>query len=314
MRPLKVGIELPLAPNKGRAGTPRWTDLRAMAQRAEALGFDSVWVEDHLVFRHPDQPTQGVWEGWTLLAAIAAATARVEIGPLVACASFRNPALLAKMADTLDEIAGGRLILGLGAGWHEPEYRAFGLPFDHRVGRFEEALAIVSGLLRDGRVDFAGRYFTARDCELAPRGPRRRGPPILIGSTGERMLDLAARHADAWNAYFSHTGNRAAGVAPLRARVDAACRAVGRDPATLERTAAVFVDMAPGRPREFPRPAHWTFDALTGDAARLAAELDAYAREGIGHVILWLEPNTVESLEAFAPVLAALDRAGRGAR
>jgi alkanesulfonate monooxygenase SsuD/methylene tetrahydromethanopterin reductase-like flavin-dependent oxidoreductase (luciferase family) len=305
-----VGVELPIARDKGRAGTPRWTDVRAMAVRAEAIGFDSVWVEDHLLFRHPDQPTQGVWEGWTLLAAIAAATARVEIGPLVACASFRNPALLAKMADTLDEVAGGRLILGLGAGWHEPEYRAFGLPFDHRVSRFAEALTIVGGLLREGHVDFAGRYFTARDCELAPRGPRRRGPPILLGTTGDRMLALAARHADAWNCYFSHTGNRAAGVGPLQAKVDGACRAAGRDPASLARTAAVFVDMAPGRPRDFPRPAHWTFDAVTGDTARLAAELGAYAREGIGHVILWLEPNTVESLEAFAPVLAALDRAG----
>lgn len=306
-RPLKVGVEVTIATDKGRPGTPRWTDIARMARRAEEVGFDSVWVEDHLLFRHEGRPTQGVWEGWTLLAAIAAVTARVEIAPLVSCASFRNPALLAKMAATVEEIAGGRLILGLGAGWHAPEYRAFGFPFDHRVSRFEEALQIIRGLLRDGHVDFDGRFYRARDCELSPRGPRPGGPPILIGSIGERMLGLAARHADLWNAYFSHTQNSPAHVAPLRERVDVACRAVGRDPATLGRTAAVLVDMRAGTaPLELPP--HWTFEPLRGDADRLAEELRAYAAEGIGHAVLWPEPNTVESLEAFAPVLARLDR------
>jgi probable F420-dependent oxidoreductase len=300
-------VELPIAQDKGRAGTPRWADIRLMARRAEELGFDSVWVEDHLLFRHDGGPAQGVWEGWALLAAIAAVTSRVEIGPLVSCVSFRHPAVLAKQADTIDEISGGRLVLGLGAGWHAAEYEAFGLPFDHRVGRFEEALRIVHALLREGHVDFDGRYHRLRGCELRPRGPRPAGPPILIGSIGERMLGLLARYGDAWNAYFTHTGNQPAGVAPLRARVDAACREAGRDPATVARTAAVFVDMAPGRRASPPLPAHWTFAPLAGSPERLAAELHAYAQEGIGHVQLWLEPNTLESLEAFAPVLALLD-------
>ena len=307
-RPLKVGIELPVAQDKGRAGTPRWADIRLMACRAEEVGFDSVWVEDHLIFHHAEQAPQGVWEGWTLLAAIAAATSRVEIGPLVSCVSFRNPALLAKMADGVDEISGGRLVLGLGAGWHEPEYRAFGMPFDHRVGRFEEALAIVLGLLRHGHVDLQGRFFQARDCELRPRGPRPAGPPILIGSIGERMLALTARHADLWNAYFTHTENRPEGVKPLRERVDAACRAAGRDPASLARTVAVFVQMAPAPAASRSRAPHWAFDPVSGDADTLAEELRRYARQGVGHVQLWLEPNTLESIEAFAPVLARLDR------
>ena len=306
-RPLKVGVELPIAVDKGRHGTPRWSDIAEMARRAEAIGFDSVWIEDHLLFRHDGRRSQGVWEGWAIISAVAAVTARVEIGPLVSCMSFRNPAYLAKLADTVEEISGGRLILGIGAGWHEPEYRAFGFPFDHRVSRFEEGLRIVHGLLRHGRVDFVGRYHEARDCELQPRGPRPGGPPILIGSVGSRMLALLARYGDLWNAYFSHTKNQPGGVAPLRDQVDAACRAAGRDPATVGRTAAVFVDMAPGRRASPPLPAHWNFPPLAGPPERLAAELRAYAAEGIGHVQLWLEPNTLESLEAFAPVLELLD-------
>ena len=307
-RPLKVGVELPIAVDKGRHGTPRWVDVSRMARQAEEIGFDSVWIEDHLVFRHAGRPAQGVWEGWAIIAAIAAVTSRVEIGPLVSCMSFRNPAYLAKLADTVEEISGGRLILGIGAGWHEPEYRAFGFPFDHRVSRFEEGLRIVHGLLRHGRVDFVGRYHEARECELQPRGPRPGGPPILIGSIGERMLALLARYGDLWNAYFSHTKNRPDGVPPLRERVDAACREAGRDPATLGRTAAVFVDMAPGRRASPPVPAHWVFTPLAGSPEHIAEELRAYAREGVGHVQLWLEPNTLESLEAFAPVLELLDR------
>jgi alkanesulfonate monooxygenase SsuD/methylene tetrahydromethanopterin reductase-like flavin-dependent oxidoreductase (luciferase family) len=301
-------VELPIAVDKGRHGVPRWTDVRQMARHAEQVGFDSVWIEDHLLFRPEGRAAQGVWEGWAVIAAIAAVTSRVEIGPLVSCMSFRNPAHLAKLADTVEEISGGRLILGIGAGWHEAEYRAFGYPFDHRVSRFEEGLRIVHGLLRQGKVDFVGRFHEARECELRPRGPRPEGPPILIGSIGARMLGLLAQYADLWNAYFTHTKNRPAGVAPLRDRVDAACREAGRDPATLGRTAAVFVDMAPGRVASPPLPAHWSFGPLAGPPERLAEELRAYAREGIGHVQLWLEPNTVESLDAFAPVLELLDR------
>jgi alkanesulfonate monooxygenase SsuD/methylene tetrahydromethanopterin reductase-like flavin-dependent oxidoreductase (luciferase family) len=307
-RPLKVGVELPIAVDKGRHGTPRWPDVSLMARRAEEVGFDSVWIEDHLLFRHAGQPDQGVWEGWAIIAAVAAVTSRVEIGPLVSCMSFRNPAYLAKLADTIEEISGGRLILGLGAGWHESEYRAFGFPFDHRVSRFEEGLRIVHGLLRNGKVDFAGRYYEARECVLEPRGPRPGGPPILIGSTGERMLGLLARYGDLWNVYFTPTKNRPSGIPPLRDRVDAACRQAGRDPGTIGRTAAVFVDMAPGHRASPPLPPHWTFEPLAGSPERLAEELHAYAREGIGHVQLWLEPNTLESIEAFAPVLELLDR------
>jgi len=308
-RPLKVGIELPIAENKGRAGTPRWSDISLMARRAEEAGFDSVWVEDHLLFRHEGQPVQGVWYGWSLLAAIAAVTERVEIGPLVSCVSFRNPALTAKIADTIDEISGGRVVLGLGAGWHEPEYRAFDYPFDHRVSRFEEALTIIHGLLKRGEIDFEGQYYSARECELRPRGPRPEGPPIMIGSVSPRMLGLVARYADLWNVYFSTTRNSPDGVPPLREKVDAACLEAGRDPATLGRTVAAYVDFqeTPGGPQSFNGSGS---PALTGTPEEIAAGLRAYHDEGIEHIQVHVLPMTAAGIEKFAPVLEVLDGMG----
>jgi len=280
--------------------SPRWSDIAAMARATEAVGFDSLWVSDHLLYRFERKDPRGIWECWSLLAALAAVTARVEIGPLVSCTSFRNPALLAKIADTVDEISNGRLILGLGAGWHRPEYDAFGYPFDHRVGRFEEALTIISSLLRTGHVDFAGTYYQARDCELRPRGPRPAGPPIMIGTTGTRMLRLTARHADLWNAWGQHDPTA---IPPLRETVDAACRAEDRDPTTLGRTVSVLIDLPSraGRPREQP-------PFLTGEPEELAQTLRDLARQGISHVQIVLDPNTVSGIEALAPMLAALDR------
>jgi probable F420-dependent oxidoreductase len=300
-RPLRVGIQLPEVERE-----VRWPELRSMARAAEQAGFDSVWVGDHLLYRDDELPPRGPWEAWSVLAALAAVTERVQLGPLVASASFHNPAMLAKKAATVDEISGGRLILGLGAGWNETEYRAFGYPFDHRVDRFEEALTIITGLLREGAVDFAGRYHQARDCLLLPRGPRPQGPPIMIGTTGPRMLQLAAAHADAWNAWFSWYGNTPEGLAALREKVDEACAAVGRDPATLERTVAVLVQVGEGEllrrggRYETPPP-------LRGSAVELAAELRRFASEGISHVQIVADPITVESIESLAGMLEALD-------
>ena len=307
-RPLKVGFFVSAMAGGMRDGALRWADLRMMARRAEEIGFDSFWIPDHLIFRLEGQPTHGPWEGWSLIAALAASTRRLEIGSLVACTGFRNPALLAEMADTVDEVSNGRLILGLGAGWHAPEYRAFGYPFDHRVSRFEEALTIVRGLLREGHVDFDGTYYRARDCELRPRGPRPQGPPILIGAlaSGPRMLSLAARHADLWNGWLMPGRSHADEIAPLRAAVDAACVAAGRDPTTLERTVGVLVDQRPlaGRTSDAsnePQP-------LTGSAEELAASLRRFAHEGISHLQVIPTVDGLAGVEAFAPVLEILDR------
>ena len=309
-RPLKVGLFLPFTERMMDGATPRWADLLALARRAEEVGLDSLWLGDHLLVRGDE--TIGAWEGWSLLAALAAATRRVTLGPLVACTGFRSPALLAKMADTLDEISGGRLVLGLGAGYIESEYRAFGYPYDQRVSRFAEALTIITTLLRAGRIDFVGRYYQARECELRPRGPRPTGPPILVGAlgSGERMLRLTAEHVDAWNGWLVHGRNRPAAVPALRASVDAACRAVGREPATLERTVTIAVNPTGGdeSAHTFPRG----IVPLTGAPGVLAATLRSFAREGIAHIQLVLRPCTLASIEALAPVLDDLDR-GSGA-
>jgi probable F420-dependent oxidoreductase len=306
-RPLRVGIQLPEVERE-----VRWPEYVTMARVAEDVGFDSIWVGDHLLYRYADGSTRAPWEAWTLLAGLAAATTRVSIGPLVACTAFHEPAILAKQAATVDEISGGRLILGLGAGWNETEFRAFGAPFDHRIARFEEAFTIIRTLLRDGAVDFDGTYYQARDCELLPRSGRAGGPPLLIGSIGERMLRIAAPHVDAWNAWYADTRNRPDGVPALRERVDAACRDMGRDPAEIERTVAVHVRLPGGTGRVMgDTSAVHAVLPLEGSAEQIAAGLHAYARDGIGHVQLVIDPITLESIEALGPVLEALDGSGR---
>jgi probable F420-dependent oxidoreductase len=301
-RPLKVGIQLPEVERD-----VRWAELLDMTRAVEDLGFDSVWVGEHLLYRWPDRPARGPWEAWALLAAIAASTSRIELGPLVACTNFHNPALLAKQAATIDELSGGRFVLGLGAGWNETEFRAYGYPFDHRVERFEEAFTIIRSLLRDGAVDFDGHWYQARDCELLPRGPRPAGPPLMIGSKGPRMLRATMAHADAWNAWYNDTGNAVSGVAPLRALVDDACREVGREPGDVERTVAVLVRTPGGAGRLQGDPAQGRLPPVSGEPEPLGEALRAYAGEGISHVQLVLDPITLESIRAVAPALAILD-------
>jgi alkanesulfonate monooxygenase SsuD/methylene tetrahydromethanopterin reductase-like flavin-dependent oxidoreductase (luciferase family) len=304
MRPTKVGIFLTPWIEGSDGGVPRWVDVLRRARFAEAAGFDSIWVSDHLLIRPEPGEAIGGWEGWSQIAALAAAVPRVEIGALVICALWRNPALLAKMADTVDEISGGRLILGLGAGWHEPEFRAFGYPFDRRLARFEEALQIIAPLLREGQVDFAGEFSQARACELRPRGPRPDGPAIMIGALANRprMLRLVVEHADIWNAWLPWRDNAPAAIPPLRAAVNAACEAAGRDPATLRRSVSVQIDYPDAEPNRDPeaRP-------LSGTPEELAEAMRGFACEGIEHVQVVLNPNTLASYERFAPVLGLLD-------
>jgi len=302
-RPLKVGIQLPEVERE-----VRWPELLDMTRAIEDLGFDSVWVGEHLLYRWEGLPARGPWEAWTLLAAIAASTTRIELGPLVACTNFHNPALLAKQAATIDELSGGRFVLGLGAGWNETEFRAFGYPFDHRIDRFEEAFTIIRTLLREGAIDFDGRWYQARDCELIPRGPRPEGPPIMIGSKGPRMLRATMAHADSWNVWFTDIRNRPDGVPPLRAAVDEACRDVGRDPAGVERTVALLVRLAGGSGRLQGDTVKDLIAPITGTPAQMAETLRAFAREGIAHVQLVLDPITIDSIRALAPVLSELDR------
>jgi alkanesulfonate monooxygenase SsuD/methylene tetrahydromethanopterin reductase-like flavin-dependent oxidoreductase (luciferase family) len=318
VRPLKVGLHLPHWEGGIDGVTPRWADLLALARQAEAVGFDSLWVADHSWTSEPefyegigrpvppevaDIPPGGLWEGWTLLTALAVATSRVELGMLVACTGFRNPALLAKMADTLDEISDGRLILGLGAGDSMFEHRAMGYPTDHLVSRFEEALTIIRRLLREGKLDFTGTYYRVDGFELRPRGPRSNGPPILIGTLANRprMLRLVAQHADIWNGWVAYERNHADVVAPMRERVDAACHLHGRDPDTLERSLTIQIAQ-PGQ--QVPGS-----DPMIGSPQELAAALRAVADEGIGHIQIFLMPTTPATVDSFGEVLELLNQA-----
>ncbi len=303
-RSFKVGVLLPTIEGGMARETPRWPDLLAMAQTAEAIGFDSIWIVDHFYYQMPRREKQaGVWECWSFLSALAAVTKRVELGTLVLCTGFRNPALLAKMADAVEEISNGRLILGIGAGWNEYEYKAFGYPFDHRVSRFEEALTIIHGLLKHGQVDFVGKYHEARECELLPRGgPRPEGPPIMIGSSAPRMLGLTAKYADQWNIF--HTSPET--LAERRALVDAACQAAGRDPATLTRTASVRVNVLGRTSRQGAAT-----PPLEGTNEQIAEGILALVREGASHIQIIPDPSTLAGIEALAPVLELLDRAAQ---
>ena len=303
IRPLKVGIQLPEVER-----TVRWPELAEMARTAEAIGLDSLWVGDHLIYRGRGPEPVGPWEAWSQLAALAAITTRIELGPLVAATSFHNPAMLAVKAAAVDEISGGRLILGLGAGWNEAEYRAFGFPFDRRVSRFEEAFTIIRRLLREGHVDLPGQFYAVSDLPLLPPPSRPGGPPLMVGSIGPRMLEITLPHVDAWNAYFVWFGNTVEGYLPIRDRVDAACRAVGREPSEVERTLALLVAFpgAVGRPAgDDPEPDP---DPIPGgDPQALADTLRAFAAAGVSHVQLVLDPITVETIAALEPMLAALD-------
>jgi alkanesulfonate monooxygenase SsuD/methylene tetrahydromethanopterin reductase-like flavin-dependent oxidoreductase (luciferase family) len=302
IRPLKVGINMPTTEGSFAGKMARWADLLAFAERAEALGFDSLWIPDHLLLKWQEQ-MHGTWECWSLLAALAAVTHRIELGSLVSSTTFRSPALLAKMADTVDEISGGRLILGLGAGWDGPEDLAFGAPSDHRVARFEEALQIIVPLLRTGHVDFEGQYYQARDCELLPRGPRPGGLPILIGAKGPRMLRLAATYADLWNAEGPMRSPEQ--FIPLRESFNAACAAVGRDPATPGCSASVVINLPTGQSDQHSS-AQWKQPEPVSPE-EVAETLRGYARESLGHVQVWLTPSTISSLEWFKAVLDLLD-------
>jgi alkanesulfonate monooxygenase SsuD/methylene tetrahydromethanopterin reductase-like flavin-dependent oxidoreductase (luciferase family) len=277
---VKIGVLLPTTePDQGPIA--RYREIRASALEAERAGFDAIWIVDHLLYEWEGQPRHGVWEAWTLVAALAEATNRVEIGTLVLCTAFRNPALLAKMVDAAEEVSEGRLILGLGAGWHEPEFTAFNYPFDHRVSRFEDALRINAPLVRTGAADYRGQFAQAVNCESLPRGPRPAGPPILVGAAGPRMLRLTAEIADAWNTCWL---GRASELPERVARMHGACAEVGRDPATLDVTVGQIARFADLTPEVAPDGGSERFTFAGPE--ELAAEWRAFADQNVGHLIV----------------------------
>ena len=300
-RSMSIGFMMPISERHTFGATPRFRDIVEMARVAEDAGYDTVWIADHLIVRleHEGNVARGVWEGWTTLAALAASTSKINIGMLVSCAGWRNPGIVAKMAENVDEISDGRLILGLGAGWHEPDYTMFGLPFDHRVSRFEDAIRIIAPLLKQGTVDYRGDYFQANDAVNAPRGPRAAegGPPILIGTKGPRMLRLTAEFADAWN---SDWVKEPSDLAPMLELVDKAMTEFGRDPKTLIRTTSSNIAM-PGYLGIRPNP-------ITGTAEQIAEAVAGFRDLGMRHHVAGLDPCTPTSLEQYGRVIEILDR------
>lgn len=290
---MKIGIILDTVEGSLEGRTPTFRDLREMAQVAERVGLDSLWLADHLLYRFPGQDESAPWEALTMLSALAAVTTRITLGSLVVCTSFRPPAMLAKMADALDEVSGGRFILGLGAGWHQPEYEAFGYPFDHLASRFDEALQIVVPLLREGHVDFHGQYYQVRNCVLRPRGPSPAGPRILIGARRPRMLQLVARYADAWNTAW-HTDT--AIVKERHEPLVHACAAIGRDPATIEITVGTEVRLQPRKDDGSPD------NALSGTPQEIASHLKGFAGVGNSHLIVALDAVTPASIEQLGHI------------
>jgi alkanesulfonate monooxygenase SsuD/methylene tetrahydromethanopterin reductase-like flavin-dependent oxidoreductase (luciferase family) len=275
---MRIGIQLPEVERD-----VRWPEYRAMARAAEEVGFDSIWIGDHLLY---DDPERGPWEAFTLLSALAAVTERLTLGPLVACAAFHPPGVLAKMAATVDEVSQGRFVLGLGSGSNRYDFDAFGLPYDKRVSRFEEQFAILCGLLAGERVTFEGTYHRVRDAVLLPKPARR--VPLMLGSFGPRMLSIAAEHVDIWNAWYDDYGNTVEGFAELSARI----------PNHLERSACVLVQLD-GPVERVPMAPPVTLDELPG-------HIRALGGAGADEVIVVASPINEESIRALGANLKGL--------
>jgi alkanesulfonate monooxygenase SsuD/methylene tetrahydromethanopterin reductase-like flavin-dependent oxidoreductase (luciferase family) len=299
---LRIGVQLPEIER-----VVRWDEQIAIAIAAEEVGFDSVWVGDHLLYDTPETGRRGPWEAWTQLAAIAQATERVQLGPLVAATAFHTPAMLAKLAVTVDEISGGRLVLGLGAGWNRAEFEAFGFAYDRRVSRFEEAFHLIRRLVAGERVTQHGRFYDLVDAEILPPGPREGGPPLMIGSEGPRMLSISLPHVDAWNAWWKWFDNDPAKLAALVDRVRDAARDAGRDPDEIEMTAAVLVAL-PTASGERGGRSLASANAVTGSSADIAARLREFGEAGVTHLQLVLDPIDEASVRTVA---AAVELARR---
>ncbi|MGN6797865.1 MAG: LLM class flavin-dependent oxidoreductase [Gaiellaceae bacterium] len=284
---MRVGIQLPEVEYEASRD-----EVAAMAQAAEEVGFDSLWVGDHLLYR---DPVRGPWDAWTTLAWLAGITQRIDLGPLVACTAFHPPGVLARMAAATHELSGGRLVLGLGCGWNEVEFRAFGLPFDHLVSRFEEAFTIVRHLLAGDTLTFHGEYHQVDDAVLLPRPAT--APKLMLGANASRMLSIGLPHVDSWNTWFSRYGNTAEGFAAENAGISATAERIGRDPATLERSACVFVSVESAGTRNNDE------DVEPVRAEELAAHLRALEEAGADEAILVADPISEASIRSLGTVI-----------
>jgi len=306
MSRIKFGLFAP------QVGAP-FSVLKERAQLADRLGFHSIWFVDHMWSR--GLPDLDHLEAWTVMSAIAAVTERLGIGTLVLCNSYRNPALLAKMASSLDQVSNGRFLLGLGAGWMDEEYRAYGYPFPAarvRIEQLEEALAIIKLLFKEPRASFQGKYYAVNDAVNNPKPLQQPHPPILIGGAGEkRLLRLVAEHADIWNC----PNNAALELEHKLEVLKQHCAAFGRDPATIEVSEQTIVVL--GRTEKdlrsklqfAKRALGAVFDidktALRGTPDQLIKAIQARSRQGVTFfTMMFGDLNQPETLELFAEKVA----------
>jgi alkanesulfonate monooxygenase SsuD/methylene tetrahydromethanopterin reductase-like flavin-dependent oxidoreductase (luciferase family) len=303
MRPLAIGLCLSTLEDVP-TGRPRaWAEIRSEAILAEELGFDTVWIPDELYWQPDDWPgPRGWWECVAMSGAVAASTSRIAVGTWVLSNLHRNPALSAKIAETLDEISDGRFLFGLGSGHAGKQGEAFGYPLDRTYARFNEGVQIIVSLLREGRADFEGEFHRAKDLEQRPRGPRPGAIPLMIGAGGPKMLRLAAQHADIWSWYATESSLPEA-FEPLLRDVDAACEEIGRDPTTLGRSIGVFVEPTDDHSAE----ATGLGVPITGSADEIVETIRTFAAIGVSRLEIQPWPIGRASVEALGPVLDALD-------
>jgi len=314
---MKFGLCLPHETQHMAGETASAQDVIRLAQLAEQLGYDSVWVVDHFCYRPYDDQGElgitvpeenkdlvlGAWECWTTASAIAMATERVEIGTLVANTGYRNPALLARMAETVDAFSNGRLIFGVGGGDFPSEHVMFGYPWERRIGRFEEALKIIKPMMQGQTVTFEGEHYTAKEARLLPRGNRPDGAPLLIGVLGKgpRMKRLVAQYADQWNCWLAFRDNRPESYVPYRDAMFAACEKHGRDPASLALNVTARVCVLDDCPQ------FASTNPITGSPQQIADQLNKFSELGVSHMNTFLSPNNERGYEALASALELLD-------
>ena len=268
MGSFEMGVVLPIVQFGPERVTPRWTELREMALRAEAMGFDTLWTPDELLWRVENEAPRGVWDGISMAGAVAATTSRIKVGTWVMSALHRNPGIIAKTAETLDEISGGRFVFGLGAGHEWPgQAHAFGLPEDRIFARFEEALQIIVPLVRGGHANFEGQFHAARDLPQQPIGPRPNAIPLLIGGNGPKGQRHAALHANIWSGYAEERAH-VDELGPRLPTLDAICEEVGRDPATIGRGAGISVNPL--------QPAGYRESVISGSAEQIADAIRSF--------------------------------------
>lgn len=291
---------------EGDIPAPTWESISERATVAETVGFDVFVFEDALLYRG-EEATDGVWESMSIAAAVAATTRRIDLGQSVINSPYRSPAKTAKIADTIDEISGGRFVLGIGAGnTADSDYEAFGFPTDRRYSRFAEAIQIIHGLLKNGAVDFEGEFYTAKHAELVLRGPRLQGPPINIAAGGPKMIQLVARYADAWNWWgwdetLDQTKER---LRPIIESLERACQAVDRNPSTLRRTFDLFTVVPEGFSRQGGKVEGLDMkQPVAGTSEEIASHILSLSDLGFEEVRCEVHPKTAAAVEAMRPVV-----------